>query len=172
MAIKNYYYLCLPSVKITNDLVSYSLFHISSNICILKKHHHFLHFTILSQFVTLDIVFLSAVPLLHWGQSCRQCFIVSIWFLHAAFLQVGGYSFLDIRGPWVSLVCPICILVLPTAIVCTFPFFDALLNRVQLTSAVFPFPLSFGVPSPPDGQVNTVVLLWLSLIYQAIRKSH
>ena len=40
--------------------------------------------------------FLLSLP---WGQSCRQCFTVSIWFLHAAFRQVGGFSFLDIKCP-------------------------------------------------------------------------
>ena len=46
----------------------------------------------------------------HLGQSCRQCFIVSIWLPHTAFLQVGGCPFFDIKCPWVSLLCPIRIL--------------------------------------------------------------
>ena len=48
--------------------------------------------------------------------------------------------------------------VLPTAIVCTFSFFGAWFNIAYLTGAVFPSPLPFGVPSPPEGQV--VVCMW------------
>ena len=40
-------------------------------------------------------------------------------------------------------------LILLTAFVSTFPFFDAKFNIVYVTSAVFPF----RVPSPPDGKV-------------------
>ena len=42
-------------------------------------------------------------------------------------------------------------LILPTAIVCSFSFFNVWFNIVQLISAVFPFPLPFGIPSPSDG---------------------
>ena len=88
------------------DLVSYS-----SQICFLQKPHNFFHFTILSSSVPVSPWILYFFLLsLHWGESCRQCFIVSIWFSHAVFLQVGGGSFLDIKCPWVSLVCPIRIL--------------------------------------------------------------
>ena len=80
------------SVSLRNLIIfSTSQLFSSSNI----MSHWILHFFLLS---------------LHWRQSCRQCFIVSIWFPHAAFLQVGGGSFLDIRCLWVSLECPICIL--------------------------------------------------------------
>ena len=51
------------------DLVSYSSFYTSSNICSLKKPHHFLHFINLSRqcpYVTLDIyLFLLSF---HWDQ--------------------------------------------------------------------------------------------------------
>ena len=33
---------------------------------------------------------------LHWGQSCRQCFIVSPWFPHTAFTLVGCWLFINI----------------------------------------------------------------------------
>ena len=42
----------------------------------------------------------------HWGQSCRKCFTVILWFPHILFLHFGGCSFLDIKYPWINLVCP------------------------------------------------------------------
>ena len=66
---------------------------------------------------------------LYWRQFCRQCFIVSLWFQHAAFLHVSC-SFFDIKCPWVNIVSPIRIplsltSIFPTAIACarTFVFF-------------------------------------------------
>ena len=72
----------------------------------LEVPHYHLHFTIISKkcpYITLDIVFLSAVPTL--GQFYRQCFIVSLWFPY-----VGCWLFLGIKCLLVSLVCPIPIL--------------------------------------------------------------
>ena len=43
-------------------------------------------------------------------QSSRQYFIVSVWFLHVVFLHVGCWSFLALKYPWNSLVCPMQIL--------------------------------------------------------------
>ena len=54
-------------------------------------------------------------------------------------------------------------LLLPTAVLGTFPFFDGWYNVVKFTSIVFPFPLPIRVSSPPNGQV--VVLLWSSLTH-------
>ena len=94
------------------DLVSYSSFYISLNIFVSLRNfiiystsHLFPNIALMSPWI-LYFFLLS----FHMEQSCRQCFIVSIWFPHAAFLQVGGGSFLDIKCLWVSLVCPICIL--------------------------------------------------------------
>ena len=87
------------------DLVSFFSFYISSNISVSSTSQFFpcsalkspciLHFFLLS---------------LHWGQSCRQCFIVSLCSPHSAFLQAGGCSFLDIKCLWVSLICPVRVL--------------------------------------------------------------
>ena len=55
-------------------------------------------------------------------------------------------------------------LILPTTNICTFPFFNVWFNLVQLTSAVFPFPLPFGDPSPPDGS-SLVCLLPVLLLH-------
>ena len=63
---------------------------------------------------------------IHWGQFCRQCFIVNLRFLHA-----GCCSFLDIKCPWVNLVCPIRCLCSP----CIF-------LRLQLTSVALLLSLS------------------------------
>ena len=60
---------------------------------------------------------------LHCGQSCRQFFIV--WFPHAAFLHVGCWLFLDTNCLWVSLVCPICI-ILSLTLYCLFWHFRIL----------------------------------------------
>ena len=102
----------LPSVKVIYDykkMLSVYWSHqlsiqvyISSNISTPLKNL-IIFSTSQCPYVTLDIVFLSAVPLL--GQSYRQCFIVSLCFLH-----VGCWLFLDINCLWVSLVCPIRIL--------------------------------------------------------------
>ena len=92
------------------DLVSYSIYislNISvsfRNLVIFSTSQWFPSSALKSPWI-LNFFLLS----LHWGQSCIQCFIISLWFLHATFLQVGG-SFLDIKCPWVSLECPICIL--------------------------------------------------------------
>ena len=39
-------------------------------------------------------------------------------------------------------------LVLPAAVVATFPLFDVLFNVVQFASTAFPFPLPLGLSSP------------------------
>ena len=46
----------------------------------------------------------------HWGQSCKQCFIINLLFPHAAFPHISGCLFLNIKCPWVNLVCSMCIL--------------------------------------------------------------
>ena len=105
------------SMTIRHCFQSTCLVNHPSNIYFLKhsyflnEHHYLLHLTILSQrcpYVTMDIVFFFAVPPLR--QSCRQYFIVSFWFPHIAFLHVIGWLFFDIKCLWVSLVCPIHIL--------------------------------------------------------------
>ena len=48
-------------------------------------------------------------------------------------------------------------LILGTAVVGTFPFFNAWFNVVQLTSIVFLFPLPLVVSSPPNGQIIVCV---------------
>ena len=47
---------------------------------------------------------------LHWRQSWRKRFIVSLWFPYPLFPHVSCWLFLDIKCLWVSLVCPIHIL--------------------------------------------------------------
>ena len=85
------------------DLISYSSFYISSNICFLKKLHNFLHNSF------------PVVLLCHPGycisfccpfirQSCRQCFIVILFSTCCIFVC---WLFLDIKCPWISLVCSI-----------------------------------------------------------------
>ena len=46
-----------------------------------------------------------------WGHSSRQYLIVSVWFSHTIFVHVSYWSFINIRCPHVSLVCPIQILI-------------------------------------------------------------
>ena len=71
---------------------------------------------------------------LHWGQCCRQCFIVRFWFPHAAFSHVGCWLFLDIKYPWVSLECLIHILLSLTLyclqLLWAHSFFNAWFNLV------------------------------------------
>ena len=97
MTIKCYYQLAhLISLLSSLYFLKYPNLH--------KKPHNLLHFTILSQqcpCVILEIVFLSAVSPLE---------IVSLWFPHAAFPHVVCWLFLDIKCLWVSLMCPIRIL--------------------------------------------------------------
>ena len=94
------------------DLVRYFSFYISS--CISVSFRNLITFTTLKLFpssVSMSPWILYFFLLsIHWGQFCRKFFIVSICFPHAAFLQAGGGSFLEIRCPWVSLECPIRIL--------------------------------------------------------------
>ena len=91
------------------DLVKYSSFCISLNIpvslwnLIIFSTSHFFPSSVLISPWILCFFLLS----LYWRQSCRQCLYVSICFLHAAFLQVGGGSILDIRCPCDSLEYPI-----------------------------------------------------------------
>ena len=76
-----------------------------------KESYHLLHFVILPQqcpYVTQILCFF--MLFFHWGQSCWQSFIVWLSILHVAFPHVGCWLFLDIKCPWVSLVCPIRIL--------------------------------------------------------------
>ena len=89
-----------------------------SSLCFLKhpyfpKQPHHLHL----HFLVLHFHFL-VVFLCHPGYCISFCclsiisniFFVSLWFKHAAFLHVTCWLFLDIKNPWVSLVCPIHIL--------------------------------------------------------------
>ena len=81
------------------DLVNYSLFYISSNISVFLRN---LNIFYTSQFFPSSAhmspwILYYFLLSLHFGQSCRQCFIVSVWFPYAAFLKVDGCSFLDIK---------------------------------------------------------------------------
>ena len=94
----------------------------------------------------------------HWGQTCRQCFIVNLWFPQAAFLHVGCYSFIDIKGQWINLVFPIHILLSLTSycLQLLYAFSHSLMRglmKFSLLVLTCPFPLPFRVPSLPDGQV-------------------
>ena len=77
---------------------SFSHFHISSYMLISFRNL----MTFSTSYSIPSIFFMSlsmpCFPLssFHWGQSCRQCFTVSLWFLHITFLHFGGCSFLDI----------------------------------------------------------------------------
>ena len=59
-----------------------------------------------SVFILLWIIYFFLV-FLQWGHSLKHCLIVIVWFPHPAFLHVGWWSFLVIKCPSVSLVCPI-----------------------------------------------------------------
>ena len=128
--------------------------HIS--LCFLQKVHLFLYFTILSQqcpYVTLDIVFLSALPLL--GQSCKRFLIVRLWFPHAAFSHVGCWLFLDNKCLQVSLVCLIHILLslISYYLQLVWPFSHSAMHglmQYSLLVLVFSFPLPLGISNPLD----------------------
>ena len=109
----------LPSVKVINDYMTlFSAFYhpyISLNIPISPRNpitfstsQSFLSSVFKKFYPGYCIFFLLS---LHWGQSCRQCFIANLWFQHVAFPHVGGWLFHDIKYPWVNLVFPIRILI-------------------------------------------------------------
>ena len=97
-----------------NDLLISSAschFYISSNIPISLRN--LIIFSTSQSFVVMSLChsgYCFFLLSLHWGQSCRQFFIVRLWFPLAAFPHVGCWLFFDIKWPWVSLVCPIRIL--------------------------------------------------------------
>ena len=138
------------------DLVSLlsSLYFISlKNLIIFSTSHSFSSSVLMSPWI-LCFFLLS----LHWEQSCRQCIIVRLWFLHAAFPHVGllviSRHQMSVGQSRVSNTYPTQFkLVLPTAVVSIFPFFDAWFNVVQLASIFFPFSLPLGASCPPYGQV-------------------
>ena len=86
----------IVKVAVFSMLISSAIhyFYISSNISIslrnsiISSTSQFFHSSVLMSPCTLCFFLL----FLHWGQSCRQCFIDSIWFP-----QVGCWSFLVIK---------------------------------------------------------------------------
>ena len=106
--LDSYLFMSLPSFKVIHDYkimlsvscqASIILYFLKNpiplrNLIIIFNSQSFLSSVLIS---LLDICFF--LLFLHWGQSCRQCFIISLWFPN-----VGGCSFLDIKCPWVNLV--------------------------------------------------------------------
>ena len=78
---------------------SFSYFHISSYMLIIFRNlmtfatSHSIP-SIFFMSLSMMCFFLSSF---YWGQSCRLCFTVSLWFPHIMFLHFGGCSFLDIN---------------------------------------------------------------------------
>ena len=68
---------------------------------------------------------------LHWRQFCKPCFIVSLWFPHAAFLLVGYFLTSNAHKSSVSSMYSVQFdLILPIVVVGTFPLFDMWFNIV------------------------------------------
>ena len=73
--------------------------YISSNIPISLRN--FIIFSTSQSFLSSVLIspwiFCFFLLFLHWPQTCRQYFIVSLWFLHAAFSHISSWLFLDIN---------------------------------------------------------------------------
>ena len=80
---------------------SFSFFHIFSYMLI--SFRNLMTFATLHSIPSIFFMSLSMPCFLlssfHWGQSCRQCFTLSLWFPHFTFLHFGGCLFLDIKYP-------------------------------------------------------------------------
>ena len=101
----------------------------------------------------LGIILFFAVFL--WEKLQRYYFIVSVWFPHAAFVHVGCWSFLIIKCPCVSLMCPIRSLLNLTSYCLQLlgALFNVWFDVVLFANTIFPLPLPLQVFSPSDGQV-------------------
>ena len=142
----------LLALTFTNfcDFVSYSKYSYSFKLLhLLEKLHNRFYFTFPSQYVLCCSGYcMFLVSLLEAGM------IDSVWFSH-----VGCWSFLDIKCPCVSLVCPIrnlLNLMLPTTVVCTLWLFNSWFDVVYFYITIFPLLLPLGDSSPLDGQVISI----------------
>ena len=66
------------------------------NLIIFSTSQSFLSIVLMSHWILCFLLLF-----LHWGQSYKHSFLVSLWFPHAEFLYVGCSLFFDINFLWV-----------------------------------------------------------------------